>query len=184
MRISGLASNLDWEQLVDQLMQIERRPLLLLERRKLEIETEKNAWRDIRTRVNNLRDRIAAVLAADLFQRVEATSSDAARVTAQAGSAAVPGTYSVEVQQLATAHAIATYVEVDPSVARNVDGDLTLAVTTVDGHTMASFHVMIDPADSLYAIRDKINAAVDAAVAADPNLKPTPCARRSSGGTS
>ncbi|WPD19235.1 flagellar filament capping protein FliD [Thermaerobacter composti] len=172
MRITGLASNLDWEQLVDQLMQIERRPLLLLERRKLEIETEKNAWSDIRSRVANLRDRIAGVLAGDLFRRIKATSSDAARVTAQAGSAAVPGTYSVEVQQLATAHAIATYVEVDPSVARNVDGDLTLAVTTVDGHTMASFHVMIDPADSLYAIRDKINAAVDAAVAADPNLKP------------
>lgn len=176
MRISGLASNLDWEQLVDQLMQIERRPLLLLERRKLEIETEKNAWRDIRTRVSNLRDRIAAVLAADLFQRVEATSSDAARVTAQAGSAAVPGTYSVEVQQLATAHAIATYdpdpnTNLDPSDPRNVSGTLTLDVT-VGGNIKATFGITVDPADSLYAIRDKINAAVDAAVAADPNLKP------------
>ncbi|HEY8415267.1 MAG TPA: flagellar filament capping protein FliD [Thermaerobacter sp.] len=172
MRISGLASNLDWEQLVNQLMQIERRPLLLLERRKLEIETERNAWSDIRSRVANLRDRIAGVLAGDLFRRIKATSSDAARVTAQAGSGAAPGTYQVEVQQLATAHAIATYDDVDPSDARNVDGDLTLAVTTVDGQTMASFNVMVDPADSLYAIRDKINAAVEAAVAADPNLKP------------
>lgn len=168
MRISGLASNLDWEQLVDQLMQIERRPLLLLERRKLEIETEKNAWRDIRTRVNNLRDRIAAVLAADLFQRVEATSSDAARVTAQAASGAVPGTYSVEVQQLATAHAIATddpAITADPSTPLGFSG--TFRITVGD----TSFDVTVDPADSLNAIRDKINAAVEETIAADPASK-------------
>ena len=168
MRISGLASNLDWEQLVDQLMQIERRPLLLLERRKLEIETEKNAWSDIRTRVSNLRDRIAAVLAADLFQRVEATSSDAARVTAQAASGAVPSTYSVEVQQLATAHAIATddpAITADPSTPLGFSGTFRISV----GDT--SFDVTVDPADSLNAIRDKINAAVEETIAADPASK-------------
>ncbi|ADU50310.1 flagellar hook-associated 2 domain-containing protein [Thermaerobacter marianensis DSM 12885] len=172
MRISGLASNLDWEQLVEQLMQIERRPLLLLERRKLEIETQRNAWSDVRSRIANLRDRVDGVLAQDLFDRVEVKSSDAARVSAEAGSGAAPGTYRVEVQQLATAHAIATYSEVTtPANSQNLSGTFTISVT-VGAATMASFDVTVDPADSLYAIRDKINAAVQAAIKANPNLEP------------
>ncbi|HEY8489114.1 MAG TPA: flagellar filament capping protein FliD [Thermaerobacter sp.] len=165
MRISGLASNLDWESLVDQLMQIERRPLLLLERRKLEIETERNAWSDIRSRLDNLQDRIAGVLASDLFDRVRATSSDEARVTVEAGSAATPGQYTIEVQQLATAHAIATAdpsITADPAAPLNQSGTFRITV----GAT--SFDVTVDAGDSLNAIRDKINAAVQAAVAADP----------------
>ncbi|EKP94644.1 flagellar filament capping protein FliD [Thermaerobacter subterraneus] len=163
MRIGGLASGLDWEQLVEQLMQIERRPLLLLERRKLEIESEKNAWSDIRSRIDTLQDRIADVLAQDLFWRPRSTSSDEARVTAEASAAATPGTYTVEVQQLATAHSIATYDPVaDPQAALNLSGTFRITV----GST--SFDVTVDTTDSLNAIRDRINAAVEQAVQADP----------------
>jgi len=167
MRISGLASNLDWEQLVEQLMQIERRPLLLLERRKLEIETEKNAWSDIRTRLSNLRNRIDDVLAKDLFNGYKATSSHEGVVTVTAGAAAQAGTYVLTVTRLAQAHSIATSIAwADTTTPLGYSGTFQITIGP------AVYDVTVDANDSLQAIRDKINQAIRSKLESDPSLEP------------
>ncbi len=54
MYISGIASGLDTETIIEQLMAIERRPLVLMQQRKNTLQQQRDAWRDINTRLNNL----------------------------------------------------------------------------------------------------------------------------------
>ncbi|NLN16827.1 MAG: flagellar filament capping protein FliD [Firmicutes bacterium] len=149
MQISGLATGLDVEAIITQLMAIERRPLVAMEQRKNKYQEEKNAWRDINTRLLNLQNNLDSLLAPDLFQRMAATSSKADVVTASASSKALDGKYDIEVEQLAQAHRVASkrFDEVDSPLG--LEG--TFKINEMD--------ITIEADDSLIAIRDKLREA-------------------------
>ena len=61
MRLSGLASGVDMDGIIEGLMAIERRPLVLMQSRQQELEAQKNAWRDVNTRLKNLSDKFLSL---------------------------------------------------------------------------------------------------------------------------
>jgi flagellar hook-associated protein 2 len=102
--LSGLASGLDTNTLITQLMAIERQPRVRLDQDQAVVQARQSALRDIATRLRNLK-----TVAADLrlpgiwsdTQTVE--SSDTTKVTAERLGGTGPGGYNVEVISLARA---------------------------------------------------------------------------------
>src|SRR5690606_27104233 len=93
---------IDMDSIIEQLMAIERRPLVMMQQRQTALEAQKNAWRDINTRLKNLSDKFTALkLESTYVGRVTEISNESV-LKATANSSAVMGTYEVEVVQLAT----------------------------------------------------------------------------------
>ncbi|PRR70276.1 flagellar filament capping protein FliD [Neomoorella humiferrea] len=105
---SGLASGIDTESIITQLMNLERVPLTKLQQRKNQYNVEKNAWHDIYTRLSNLQSKLASLKLSSTFTGMKATSSNTAVLTATASSSAVAGRYRIGIVQLAQAHKVAS----------------------------------------------------------------------------
>lgn len=157
MYISGIATGLDTETLVQQLMAIERRPLVLMQERKNLLQQQRDAWRDINTRLNNLRDRMAELSRTSLFEGRSAVSSAADVATASATRDAAEARYNIEVVQLAQSHRVASAKLED---AIGYTGSAWLAVGD-----QAPVEIKIDDGDTVHTIAEKINEA-DVAVTA------------------
>ncbi|OIQ12531.1 flagellar filament capping protein FliD [Neomoorella thermoacetica] len=105
---SGLASGLDTESIITQLMDLERIPLTRLQQRKNQYNVEKNAWHDIYTRLSSLQSKLGDLKLASTFTGMKATSSNTLALTATAASNAPAGSYQVSIIQLAQAHKVAS----------------------------------------------------------------------------
>jgi len=168
MHISGIVSGLDTDTLIEQLMAIERRPLVLMQERKTTLEKQRDAWRDVNTRLNNLRDRMAELSRLSLFERRAVTSSKAEVATATANRNAVEAVYRISVQQLAAAHRVAgkRFETVDgkaaPKEPLGLCGEARLRV----GQNGDWITVAVDEDDTLESIAAKINEAAGGAVIA------------------
>ncbi|HWL24544.1 MAG TPA: flagellar filament capping protein FliD [Ureibacillus sp.] len=103
LRIGGLASGMDIDSLVEKLMMAERAPLDKLEQKKQTYEWQRDAYRDVNTKLQTFDTYIADNLILKSLNTKTATSSNSAYVSATAtGSAS--GTLTIEgVSQLATA---------------------------------------------------------------------------------
>ena len=104
LRLGGLASGLDTDSVVGQLMALERRPQAKLKLKQRQLETRQNALRDISTRLRNLKTAAADLKSTALWadtQTVE--SSDATKLAGRRVASAAAGAYQVEISQLARA---------------------------------------------------------------------------------
>lgn len=151
---SGLASGLDTEAIIKQLMDLERIPLTRLQQRKDQYNVEKNAWRDIYTRLSSLASKLSDLKLSSTFTGMKATSSNTSALTATAASNAAAGSYRVGVLQLAQAHKVASVSQLtaEDEAALNLNGTFDI---TVNGQTRS---VTVSTTDSLQAIKDLINA--------------------------
>jgi flagellar hook-associated protein 2 len=103
LRLGGLSSGLDTEAIVSQLMAIERQPRARLERKQAAAQARQDALRDIATKLKTLKSAAQGLASAGTWAPTQTiTSSDSTKVGARAVGTVAPGTYSVEVQQLAT----------------------------------------------------------------------------------
>jgi len=104
LRLGGLSSGLDTEAIVSALMAVERRPRGRIERQQAAVQARQDALRDISTKLKALKTAASNLTAASSWAPTQSvTSADAARVGARGIGSITPGTYDVEVQQLATA---------------------------------------------------------------------------------
>jgi flagellar hook-associated protein 2 len=108
MTVSGLASGLDTEEIIRKLMEIERAQVKRLEARKADLQADKNAWKDIGTRLNNLLGALTPLKLQSTFTGMTATSSKPEALSATATADASPGTYRIWIKQLAQAHKVAS----------------------------------------------------------------------------
>ena len=103
--VGGLASGLDTNRIIGQLIELERAPQVALAKRKERTQAALDAWGSISTKLADLRTAAAALnTAAGWNTRKATSSSDAATVAAT--TTASTGTLTFTVDQLAAAHAI------------------------------------------------------------------------------
>lgn len=159
---SGIGSGLDIQGLVGQLVQAEgQTKAARLDAAEAKIQAKLSALGSLRSALATFRDTVTTLKSLDKFQGRQATLSSPDFFSAAATSAAVPGTYSIEVQQLATAHKLQSTTVASPTT---VIGTGTLHIAT--GGT--NFDVVIDDTNNtLQAIALAINqsAAGDKVVA-------------------
>ena len=93
--VGGLATGLDTDTIVAQLMAVERKPVTTLETRKVKFEALAAAFKDLNTRLNGLKTRTDAVKDPATFFGRSVTSSDDTVATATASSGSVRGTFTI-----------------------------------------------------------------------------------------
>jgi flagellar hook-associated protein 2 len=109
----GLSSGLPTNQIIDQLLELERQPIQLLELQKAAQQERLELFQDFNTKALALRNALRSLdnmnlvgtgpSANEEFRRYAATSSDSGILTATAGSSAQPGKVLLRVDQLAAA---------------------------------------------------------------------------------
>lgn len=161
----GLSTGIDTKALLDALMAVERRPLVLLQARKSELENERKLFQELNTKLLALRDAaraidnrdptLGSVASSEEFIAYQAKTSNDAVLAATASSNATAGEFRVRVERLA-------------SVGREVSVTFasSTAVVANAGETLTIQHA--GPADialtvpaagySLNQLRDAINA--------------------------
>jgi flagellar hook-associated protein 2 len=101
----GVGSGLDIAGLVKQLVQAEGAPKTLrLNAEEAKVQAKLSALGTLRSALASFRDTVSKLKDLEKFQGRKVTLSDGDFVSATAGSGAAPGSYSITVEQLATAH--------------------------------------------------------------------------------
>ncbi|HQG31883.1 MAG TPA: flagellar filament capping protein FliD [Deltaproteobacteria bacterium] len=152
--ISGISSGLDWKTMISQLVELERKPITLLENRQTTLTDKKSAWNELNTKLLSLKTAAGSLSSLDDFDvfkpsaAITGTSSDIDDILNFAvGSNASEGSYTITVNKLATAEKRKSNEFSSLNEALNISGDLT-----INGHA-----VTIEATDSLSNIQKKIN---------------------------
>lgn len=103
IQFGGLASGLDTKSIITALMDVERQPLLRLQAQATALTDRKTAYGTLGTALGDLLTKIQAFTVTSAGSARSAASSDPARFTAVAGTAAIPGQYRVSIDRLASA---------------------------------------------------------------------------------
>ncbi|HBV96594.1 MAG: hypothetical protein JL50_16565 [Peptococcaceae bacterium BICA1-7] len=101
MRIGGLASGMDIDQLVSDLMKAQRMRSESIKQKYQQLEWQQSDYRTINNSLRSLRDAAFNMRLSGTYQAKKATSSNESVVAASANATAASGTYSVTVHQLA-----------------------------------------------------------------------------------
>jgi len=152
--IQGLASSVQWRDLVDQILEIETaRALGPVSRNILAANARVEGWGALGTAVTKVRDSLKALQDGTAFRTRSSTVGTTATgrslgAISNVGTAA-PGRYQVEVQNLAQSEKLTGTAVASASTALGVSGRIS-----VNGVA-----VTIEAGDSLSRVRDKLNAA-------------------------
>jgi flagellar hook-associated protein 2 len=151
----GLGSGLDINSLVSQLVAAEKAPRQTqITRAQTATVTSLTALAQFKGALSSFNSALSPLKTVESFAARGATSGDDDVFTASAASTAMPGSYEIEVESLASAHQLSSDAFADG--ASHVVGTGTLTISLGD----ESFSVSVDEDhNTLAAIRDAINSA-------------------------
>jgi len=102
INLPGLATGIDTASLIKQLMAVNSRRLALYQVQKSSLEAQNKALTELRSAVSAANSAAGAISNADDMEIFSTSSSDRDILTASASSSAHPGSYSIDINQLAT----------------------------------------------------------------------------------
>ena len=153
--ITGIGSGMDINSIVSALVSAERAPKdAQLARLEKASTTKFTALGQLKGAASALQAALKELNKPELFDKRTASSSDSKLATASASTAALAGTYQLEVRSLAASSKVATK-ELAAGFTAAADG--TFEVRVGSG---AAVEVAITAGDNLVAIRDKLNVAL------------------------
>ncbi|MFY4775073.1 flagellar hook-associated protein 2 [Metabacillus sp. RGM 3146] len=157
-RISGLASGMDIDQMVSDLMKVERVPLDKMKHNKQTLEWQRDDYRDMNKLLNDLDQQIFnGIGMQSSFLKKSVTSSDDSKVSAKAINAASNFTSSVEVTQLASS---ASWVsDKAPSFTAGTATELTFNVMDPGTTAARTVSISISATDTIDNVISKINSS-------------------------
>lgn len=147
LTFSGLASGIDWQSMIDQLMKVERRPAALIEEKISGIQSRTAAWKSFQGKLTTFQNQVEGLADSTSFDSW-VTSTVGSGVVASSSSGVSPGSYSVDVLRLATAEKVGGDVVASRTADLGYDGEFW-----INGQRVA-----IDASDSLSDVASAINA--------------------------
>lgn len=191
----GVGSNLDVNSIVTQLMTVEKQPLTLLNQREASYQAKLSAFGSLSGALSSFQSSLSNLTLSSKFNAFSATMADTSIASATARSSAQPGSYNINVTQLAKSQTLITQGVASTSAAIGGSGKTTLSfdfgtigadATLSNGvysngsfaadATRATATVTIDSSNNtLQGIRDAINAAnlgVSASIISDGSATP------------
>jgi flagellar hook-associated protein 2 len=176
LQLSGLASGIDWQSLVNQLIAVERTPETQMQAQQTTFQTQSSAFQTIGTKLSALSADIINLTTTNFFGGRTASSSNTSVATASASSGTALGNYTFNITQMATDAGIqGTNVAVNPLSTTNVVSGLVLATApfanpiTAGNFTVNGKTVTIATSDTLQSVFDNISTATDGAVTGSYN---------------
>lgn len=105
MRLSGLASGMDTDTIVKQLMEAESMKKTKVENKKTKLEWTQDKWKDLNTKLYSLyTDKVSKMRLAGSYNTKKASVSDSSIASVTAKNNAVSGSYTLEVNRIATSN--------------------------------------------------------------------------------
>lgn len=104
--VPGIGSGLDVNNIVKQLIAVESQPLAGLDNKEAGFQAKITAYGTLKSALSSFQTAQRGLSEIAKFQTIKATPADAAIYTASATTIAVPGSYSIEVVDLAQAHKV------------------------------------------------------------------------------
>lgn len=148
----GIATGLDVNSIISQLMALERKPLDALEAKQKAVEAQISAFGTLKSALSTFSSAMAGLRDVGKFQPYAGSSSNEAAVGVSLGAGAGPGTFAVNVTQLASNHKLASGAYAAGAALGTGTLDFTVGTET--------FSVTIDSTNNtLSGVRDAINAA-------------------------
>ncbi|MGB9826386.1 MAG: flagellar filament capping protein FliD, partial [Desulfofundulus sp.] len=169
LRIGGLASGIDTDSIIKELMKAQRIPLDRLNQDKQILLWQQEDYRSLYDSLRTFRDKVFNMKLQATYQARKAFSSNEAAVSASANTSAVPGMYKIVVNQLAEGASATSSVKlvqssdssktVDPTKPLNTQ--LTGLDPTYTFTINGSEQITVNTAtDSLNSVIAKINGAI------------------------
>ncbi|MBI3911629.1 MAG: flagellar filament capping protein FliD [Armatimonadetes bacterium] len=153
MSISGVASGLNTDEIIQKVLTVERAPIGKLQMQQASLKTQMAAFQEANTRLQALQDAAYALARMSAFQAKSVTSSNEDVLTASATIGAVASKYTITVEQLALTHQVKSQAFTDTDATRVGTGQLTLQVG--DGSLIT---IDVDESNNTLAgLRDAIN---------------------------
>lgn len=156
---TGLFSGLDTDQIIKQLMSLERRPLVNLENKKAAYDVKVSSFGSLSSSLSKLRASLASLKEESIYS-LTAASSDESVFTASASASASEGSYSIKVNRLASKQSLyseAFAAETDPVADLATYGTQKIRIQVGGG---AYTDITVDSSNNTLAgIRDAINAS-------------------------
>ena len=162
---AGIGSGLDVAGLVKQLVAAESEPLRVLARKEALTQAKLSAFGSFKSALSSFQSAMGGLSSLSKFQAFKATSADTSVITSSVASNAVPGSYGVEVTQLAQANKLRskTFTEVTSAIGTGTltfqFGKVSGASFTVNGEKSAQTVTISAAQNSVSGIRDAVNAA-------------------------
>ncbi|QGU00429.1 Flagellar cap protein FliD [Candidatus Syntrophocurvum alkaliphilum] len=101
IRFGGIASGLDTEDIVNQMMKIEKMKVDRHHQQKQVLEWKREDYRELNSKFLNLRNEAFDMRLQSSYMSREVSSSNESALSATAGSSAIEGNYEVEIKELA-----------------------------------------------------------------------------------
>ncbi|GIN70784.1 hypothetical protein J14TS2_12590 [Bacillus sp. J14TS2] len=139
MRIAGLASGMDIDQIVKDLMSAERVPLDKLKQKKQILEWQRDDYRALNTQLLSFRDKLANLKLTSNYRARTVSSSNEQFVTATVSSGAAQASYSIsKVEQLAEAARLVNKgkISLDPTKGLKDQVDADWKTGVVESETL------------------------------------------------
>jgi len=174
----GLGSGLEIDTIISKLMAVEQKPLAALAKKEAAYQAKLSAYGTLNSAVSSFQSAMATLGKASTFEALKTNVADPLIYTAKSATNAIPGTYQVNVTQLAQAQTLATAGQTSKTAAIGTGATTTISfqfgtigsTTPTDGSDPATtFTQDADQAtgtvtinssnNSLQGIRDAINAA-------------------------
>jgi flagellar hook-associated protein 2 len=154
----GLISGLPINDIISQLLALRQRPILNLQRRQTDIQSQQAAFIAVNNALLTLRSAAENVSDPDSFRERSASTSNESALSVTASAGAALGSFSVNVLQLATANRIGAqgFADTDSTAVASGDGFFSFKIGS--GGTVTS--IAVDSTTTLADLRDAINAGV------------------------
>lgn len=168
VQLTGLVSGIDTRSIVDQIIAARTQPIFRFEDRITEQEARRTALDDLRGRISTLMTRVKNLASISRLNSrtalvTKTATNDTKGASIAVDSTAAIGSFTISVEQLATA----TQVESTGAIGQSIDAAVTLDLAgfgttpvmgtfTIAGNASAT--ITIDAADTLTTVIAKINA--------------------------
>ncbi len=161
LSVSGLVSGIDTNQIVTDLMRVERIPITSMQRRQTEDRTALEAYSRVTTKVSAVRDSIANLGKLSDFASFAKAASSNESVGVTVNGPVDPGSVTFTVDQLARQHQVASATGLTSGDASVGAGTFTINVGGVDHDiTTTAGTSLSDLANSINELGVGINASV------------------------
>ncbi len=161
----GVGSGLDVNNIVNQLMSLERRPLIALDSKEATHQTKLSAFGSLKGALSSLQSNVVSLAIPEKYTAIAAKITDTTLANVSATSAAVTGNYSIEVQTLAQSQKLksASFTTTNTTIG---SGTISIQFGTYNGGAFtinpgkAAQSIAVSSNNStLEGIRDTINQA-------------------------
>lgn len=136
MRIGGLASGIETENLIKQLMQAERIPVDRLYQSREWLSWKQDSYREVNLKTTQFRDNFSNLRLQSSFLAHQVTSSDESSISATGSPTSINGTHQVKINQLAQAARFRS-----SGMIENADGKVSSTTRVLQPGGVESFTV-------------------------------------------